>query len=127
MHVELPLITLIKSNNDEKLDIDFVKMKLRRDTTSENLDLYELKIVLFDKSESEEFLLFIKNFQMTLKSSVILIDDRNIQYICTLVRGEALHHIDTLSSEVGSTNSEHLKYIILVLGMYFPPVNDPSK
>ena len=64
---------------------------------------------------------------MTLKALGILVDGRNIQYLCTLVRGEGLHQLDTLSSEVRRTTSEQLKYIILVLGSYFPPVNALSK
>ena len=39
------------------------------DPKSENSDLYEFKMALFDKDEQEEFLLFIRNFQMTLKAS----------------------------------------------------------
>ena len=64
---------------------------------------------------------------MTLKAPGMLISDRGIQYLCTLIRGEGLHQLDTLSSEVRSTTSEHLKYIILVLGSYFSPVNALSK
>ena len=57
--------------------------------TSENSELYEFKMALFDKSEPEEFLLFIRNFNMTLKASGTLLDGSNIQHLCTLVRGEA--------------------------------------
>ena len=41
---EAPLIPLIKGKNDDKSDKYFVKIKLRRDSTSEKLDFYELKI-----------------------------------------------------------------------------------
>ena len=40
VHMEPPLVLLIKSKHDDKSDKDFVKLKLRRDPTSENLDLY---------------------------------------------------------------------------------------
>ena len=86
----------------------------------EKSDLYELKMDLFDNRDTEEFLLFIRNFKMTIEASGMLADGAKIQYICTLVRGKALCQIDTLSDELGSTNSEHLKYIILGLGTYFP-------
>ena len=43
MPVDPTQITLIKSKNKEKLDKDFVKIKLRRDPMSEKLDLYQLK------------------------------------------------------------------------------------
>ena len=55
MHVEPPLRPLIKSKHDDKLDKDFVKLKLRRDLTSENLDIYEFKMALFGNGETEEF------------------------------------------------------------------------
>ena len=61
-----------KNNNDDKLDKYFVKIKLCRDTTSENLDLNELKMALFDNGNLEEFLLFIKNFNMTIEASGML-------------------------------------------------------
>ena len=64
---------------------------------------------------------------MTLEASGTLAADVKIQYLCTLVRGEALRQLDTLSVEVRSTNSENLKYIILGLGTYLFPVNVLSK
>ena len=56
-----PLIPLIKSENYEKSDKYCVKIKLLWDTTSQKLDLHELKMALFDNGEPEEFLLFIRN------------------------------------------------------------------
>ena len=46
-----------------------------------------------------------------------------IQYLRMLVYGEALRQFDMLSAEVGSTTSENLKFIILGLYMYCPPVD----
>ena len=65
-YVEPPPIPLIKSNHDDKLDKDFVKLKLYRYPTSYNSYLYEFKMALFDKGELEEFLLFVHNFNMRL-------------------------------------------------------------
>ena len=53
---------------------------------------------------------------MTLEASVMLVDSTYIQYLCTLVRVQALHHFDNLYDELGSTNLENLKNIILGLG-----------
>ena len=39
-NVEPPPTPLIKSKHNDKLEMDFVILKLRRDPTSENLDLY---------------------------------------------------------------------------------------
>ena len=85
-------------------------------TTTENLDFYKLKMALFDKGKPDEFLFFIRNFNMTLEASGTLKADTNIQYLRALVRGEALPQFDTLSAEVGSASSEKLTYIILGLG-----------
>ena len=65
VHVYTPTITPVKGKNGEKLDKYCVTIKLRRDPTSQKLDLYELKTALFDNDEPEEFLLFIRNFNMT--------------------------------------------------------------
>ena len=53
-------------------------------------DLYEFKIDLFDKGDLEELLLLVRNFNMTLAASGTLETGAKVQYICTLVRGEAL-------------------------------------
>ena len=119
VHVETPLIPLINIKNDEKLDKYCVKMKLRRYPTSEKAHLYELKMSLFDSVKPEEFLLFVKNFNMTLEVLGTLVAGAKIQYIHTLVCGEELHHIDTLSAEVVNTTSEILISDILGLGTYF--------
>ena len=46
-----------------KSDKDGVNIELRRDPTSENSDLYELKIFLFDNSEMDKFLLLSRAFK----------------------------------------------------------------
>ena len=66
------------------------------------MDLYELKMVLFGNCEPEGFLLFIHNFNITIEASGTLKYGANIQYLHTLVRGEALRQFDTFSAEVGS-------------------------
>ena len=82
-----PLIPLIKSKNYENPDKDCVKIKLLRDPTSQKLDLHELKMALFDNGEPEEFLLFIRNFNMTLETSGMLVAIAKIQHLLTLLRG----------------------------------------
>ena len=55
LHAEPPPTPVIKSKHDDMSDQDFVKIKFCRDPTSENLDLYEFKMALFDNIEPEEF------------------------------------------------------------------------
>ena len=86
---------------------------------SEKLNRYIFKMALFGNSEPVEFFLFVRNFQMALKASGTLASGAKIQYLPTLVHGEALHQIDTLSTEGRSITSEHLESTILVLGTCF--------
>ena len=49
-----PPITLIKGENDDKSEMFFVEMQLRRDPTSENSDLSEFKMALFYNDYGED-------------------------------------------------------------------------
>ena len=66
MHVYPPSIPTIRGKHDDKSGKDFIKLKLRRDLTSEKLDPYEFKITLFKNGDPEEFLSFVRNVNMTL-------------------------------------------------------------
>ena len=115
LHVDTTPTTLIKTNKDKKLDKDCVK-KFHRDLTSEKPDIYELKTALFDNGKPEKFLLFVRNFQMTIEVSGKIASGSKIQYICTLVRGKYLRQLETLSVKLESTTTENLTLIILGLG-----------
>ena len=43
---------------------------------------------LFDNGDLEEFLLFVRNFNMAFAASGTLAADAKVQYLCPLVRGE---------------------------------------
>ena len=64
-----PPIPLIPETHDGKLDKYSVKLKLRRDPTSSTTELYEFKMSLSDNGEPEEFLFFVRNFNMILATS----------------------------------------------------------
>ena len=81
------MIPLIKIKNYEKSDKDRVKIKLLRDPTSQKFDIHELKMALFDNGEPEEFLLFIRNFNMTVEASGMIVAIAKIQLLCTILRG----------------------------------------
>ena len=102
LHVKPLPNPLIKIKHNDNLDKDLINIKLRRDPGSQKLDLYEFKMSLFNNGNPEEFLLFVNNFNTTLGSSRTLQAGVNIQYLHTLVSGEALQHFDTLSSDVES-------------------------
>ena len=67
------------------------------------------------------------NLNVTLDESGMLAANAKVQYLHTLVCGKVLLQLDTLSVEVGSTTTDHLKLINLVLGTYFSPGNAMSK
>ena len=98
-HVEPPQILLIKETSTSKSDGDDVKLNLCRDPTSSTSDIYEFRMPLFDHGDTEEFLLFVQNFQMTLAASGTLETEVKVQYICTLVRGGALEQFDLVSAD----------------------------
>ena len=83
-----------------------VRIKLCRDPTPEKSDIYEFKISLFDNGEPEEFLLFIRDFNITFEASGQIIYGVNIQYLCTMICGEVLRQVDMFSAEVVNTTSE---------------------
>ena len=66
-------------------------------------DLYEFKMYLFEHGELEEFMLFIRNFNMTLTTIWTLDINAKIQYLYTLVCEEALRHLDLLSPDLENT------------------------
>ena len=49
---------------------------------------------LFDHGDPEEFLLFVRNFNMTLTATGTMEMDAKIQYICTLFHGEVLRQFE---------------------------------
>ena len=92
------------------------KIKLCSDPTSEKSDLYEFKITCSDNRKSEEFLLFMQNFKISVEASGTLAASPKLQYICTQILGEALRQFDALCDQVESTNTTDLNHIILGLG-----------
>ena len=53
---------------------------------------------------------------MTLEASGKIAAGAKIQYICTIVHGEALHQLGKLSADVASSTSDNLKSNLLDLG-----------
>ena len=63
--------------------------------------------------------MFVCNFNMTLGATGKLDMDAKIQYLCTLVHGEALHQFDLFSTDVDNTETLNVNYYITGLGLYF--------
>ena len=112
-HIEPPPILCIKDISTSKSDRDYVILKLRRDPNYSASDPYELMMFLFDHSEPEEFLLFVQNFHMTLVASGMLEPEAKVQYICTLVCGEALCQFDFVSAHAKNKGTQLDVYYLL--------------
>ena len=59
----------------------------------------------------------MRNFNMTLAASGTLDAVAKFQYICTLVSGEALRQLDSLSDGVESATALNAEYIIKGLAL----------
>ena len=64
---------------------------------------------LFGNGKQEEFLLFMRNFNMNLAASGTMETGAKIKYLRMLVRGEALRQFDSLSADVESTKKVNMK------------------
>ena len=58
---------------------------------------------LFEIFKPEDFLLFVRNFNITIAASGTLETGSKVQYLCMLVSGESLSQIELLSTDVKST------------------------
>ena len=106
-----------------KSDENSVKLKLRGYPTSSTSDLYEFRMYLFDHGKLEEFILFVRNFQMNLSAIGTLETEAKAEYICTLFRGEALRQFESLSADMKNTETPlYVDYPLRVLVWYLPPV-----
>ena len=56
-------------------------------------------MALFDNGNPKDFLFFIWDFKKNLEASVMLKSGANIQYLRTLVHGEALNRFDVVLAQ----------------------------
>ena len=123
VHVEPTTTPLVTRKYDGKSDTDFVKMKFCRDPMPSTSDRYEIRMYFFDNCNPEEFLLFMRNFNTNLVASRTLETGTKVQYLCTLVRRDTLHQIDSFYTGVEITEPLTTELTIKGLPLYFPTVN----
>ena len=87
----------------------------------------KLKIVTFKHGQPEDLLQLMKNFKRAFDGTDTKTAAGKINYLCTLLRGEALQEFDKLSSKNAGTKRTHLKFIQEGLLSYFFPINALSK
>ena len=96
--------------------MDYVKIKLRRNSTSEKLEKYALKMALSDNVETEELLFFVKKFKMMIEAPGGFVANTKLQHLRTVLCGETLHALGTLCIKIESTTITHLNQVIFGLG-----------
>ena len=84
-------------------------------------------MALYDNGDPEELLLFVRNFNMTLKASGKISFNTKLQCLRTLLHVYSLRKFNILCVQVGGITMSNLNQIILGLGTYFNPVNALTK
>ena len=119
VHLEPPPIPPIKETCNGKSEKDFVKLKLRRYPMFSTSDLYRFKMSVYDHVKPEEFLLFMRNFNMNIAAIGTLQTDEKIQYLHTLLQGEELDQFDLLYSDQENIETLNVDFYIRSLALYF--------
>ena len=86
---------------------------------SSTSDFYEFKMSLIGHGDPEEFLLFIRNFNMTLAATGMLYMDVKIYYLRMLVPGEALRKFYLFSADVENIETLNVDYYNKGLALFF--------
>ena len=75
---------------------------------------------LFENGEPEEFLLFVRSFNITLATSGTLEAGVKYEYLHNIFCGEALCQFDELSADLECTETLNVDYIMKGLAQYPP-------
>ena len=93
MYVDPTLTPLIKINTDKNSEKYYARITLHRNPISEASDMYELKMALSSNGKLEDFILLQCNYQILPEASGNITSGEKIQYLLTLIRGEALREL----------------------------------
>ena len=110
--IEPPLIPLIKKYPKEVNEYDIINIKMRQNPSDVASEIYELKIVTFKHVQPEEFLQLMKNSKREFDSTVNITTAGKINYLRTILRGEALRDFDELASQNAGTKTTNLDFIL---------------
>ena len=95
---------------------------MRQNPSDADSETYKLKIVTFEHVQPEEFLQIMTNFNRAVDVTWATNAAGKINYICKLLRGEALQYFDKIASQNARTNNTHLKFIKEGILHYFHPI-----
>ena len=127
IHVEPRTISLIKINIDMNSDKNYVEIKLCRNFMSENSDMYEFKMALFDKWIFGGVDIISMKLQETYWHIINYDRGWKIQFTHTLLYGEPLHEFVNLYDQIWNMATRHLNQDLLGWVIYLPSINAFSK
>ena len=82
---------------------------MRRNPASVGYETYKFKMTIFEDGRPEDLLQFLNNFNKVIDGTGMTTVTERIYFICTLLRGEALHEFDNLASHSNGSMNTHLK------------------
>ena len=84
---------------------------MRRNASDVDSETYKLKIVTLDHGQPEKFLQLIMNLKRAVDRTGAKTSAGKINYLRTLLSGEALQEFDKLAIQNTGMNNVHLKLI----------------
>ena len=104
-------IPLIKLEVDDYCTTHIIKVKMRRNPSSAASEKYNVNMNTFNDGQPEEFLSLLINFNTTTDGTGSTTPSCHINYLHTILRGQALRELDELQSQYGGATNKHLKLI----------------
>ena len=92
---------------------------MRQKLYSSTSETYKLKMTTFENEQPEDFLMLMNNFKTAIEGTGTISVAGRINYLHTMLRGEALKEFDKFVSQNNGTTNAHLNHIQEVLLGYF--------
>ena len=121
--IEPPPIPLTSPEEVQERACDTIKVKIKYNPASAGSETHEFKIAIFDNDSPEELLQFLTNAKKAIKRTGTKKFSGRINFLRTLLRGEALGEFDILASQKNGMTNTHYNYIKGGLLEYFTPYN----
>ena len=118
---------IIKVELEEERASRSIKVNMRKALASATSEMYKLKMATFKNVQLEKFLALLKSFRIAVNGTWTTSVSGSIEYLRTVLHGEAIIYFDELASQNNGMANAYLKHIMEGLLGYFPPINSPSK
>ena len=83
---------------DDDRTTHIIKIKIRRNPTSAASETYNVNMNTFDDGQPEKFLSLLKNFKIAIDGTRTTTPSGRINYLRTMLRGQALREFDKLEA-----------------------------